>query len=81
MIHTSRSWCPSLVLTGTLWLTLRSIPCGSYTRGRSRAFGVDLCIVGWGYFLLPRDDQYTHAYPNRAVKPVPGTPEPRIWYG
>jgi hypothetical protein len=34
--------------------------------------------VGFGTQVGHRysDDQYTQAYPNRAVQPVPSTPEP-----
>jgi len=47
-----RSWCPSLVLTGTLLLMLLSIPGSIYARGRARAFCAGFAILGWGYFLL-----------------------------
>jgi len=47
-----RSWCPSLVLTATLFLLLLSIPASIFTDGQKRAFCVGFAFVGWGYFLL-----------------------------
>ena len=47
-----RSWCPSLVLTVTLFLLLVAIPASFLASGRERAFYVGFAVVGWGYFLL-----------------------------
>jgi len=47
-----RSWCPALVLTGTLLMMLLAVPAGIYTRKRARAYYVGFATVGWGYFFL-----------------------------